>query len=126
MQYLVDTNIASAYFRREKMIVQRMTEIDYFVSFVVIGELYRWAFISNRKAERLAGIRNFARLSTVLTINESTSERFGIIAADLEQRGIPIPINDIWIAAQAIQYDLVLATREQHFQHVSDLKLEMW
>jgi tRNA(fMet)-specific endonuclease VapC len=40
--------------------------------------------------------------------------------------GRPIPENDLWIAALALQHHLTLATRDQHFQHVARLSLEAW
>lgn len=71
-------------------------------------------------------IRIFANIVPPLQLNFATSEYFAVIAADLKLQGIVIPPNDIWIAAQARQYDLVLATRDAHFGHVKDLKIERW
>ncbi|MBA3472116.1 MAG: VapC toxin family PIN domain ribonuclease, partial [Rubrobacter sp.] len=41
-------------------------------------------------------------------------------------KGRPIPENDIWIAAVALQHDLVLASRDSHFEHVEGLQLDRW
>ena len=41
-------------------------------------------------------------------------------------KGRPIPENDIWIAAIALQYDLTLITRDTHFGEVDNLKVESW
>ncbi|HEV8045487.1 MAG TPA: PIN domain-containing protein [Rubrobacter sp.] len=40
--------------------------------------------------------------------------------------GRPIPENDIWIAATALQHGLVLVTRDSHFEHVEGLRVERW
>jgi tRNA(fMet)-specific endonuclease VapC len=125
-QFLLDTNIVSAYLKREKSITLRISEIDYFLSPIVVGELYKWAFGSPRKADLLATVRHFISLSEIRRIDEATTERYGIIAADLEARGQPIPDNDLWIAAQAMRYNLILATRDDHFTHVEGLDYEMW
>jgi predicted nucleic acid-binding protein len=38
----------------------------------------------------------------------------------------PLPDNDIWIAALAIQHELTLVSRDKHFKEVSGLKVEFW
>ena len=48
------------------------------------------------------------------------------IKAELRVKGKMIPDNDIWIAATAFQYDLILATRDGHFQHINGLRIEAW
>ena len=45
---------------------------------------------------------------------------------ELKTRGTPIPENDIWIAAIALQYDLILATNDKHMQLIDKLSIEMW
>ena len=42
------------------------------------------------------------------------------------QKGRPIPENDIWIAALALQHTLVLVSRDAHFREVENLELEVW
>ncbi|MEO1367025.1 MAG: PIN domain-containing protein [Acidobacteriota bacterium] len=44
----------------------------------------------------------------------------------MRQRGRPIPENDMWIAASALQHNLALATRDSHFQTVEDLSVVRW
>ena len=38
---------------------------------------------------------------------------------ELYAKGRPIPQNDIWIASIAIQYELILITRDKYFDNVS-------
>ncbi len=42
---------------------------------------------------------------------------------DLEQRGTMIPVNDIWIAALAIEAGLPLLARDEHFSRVRNLSV---
>jgi len=44
----------------------------------------------------------------------------------LRRAGHPIPENDIWIAAVALQYDFVMVTRDKHFGFVPELNVEIW
>lgn len=47
--------------------------------------------------------------------DEETTHHFARIFAQLRLQGTPIPVNDIWIAALAVQHDLLLFSRDQHF-----------
>jgi tRNA(fMet)-specific endonuclease VapC len=49
-----------------------------------------------------------------------------VIKASLRRKGKPIPENDIWIAAIALQHDLIGATRNIHFNEVDGLSTERW
>ena len=45
---------------------------------------------------------------------------------DFFRSGQPIPANDAWIAALAIQHKLPVLSRDQHFDVVPDLKRKTW
>lgn len=95
------------------------------LSLVTIGEL-RAGFAFGSKKEQ-----NESRLEAVLTlqgvgvlaIDEETTMVYASIYQDLRRKGSMIPTNDMWIAAQAIQHDLTLDTRDKHFDRVANLKL---
>ena len=59
-------------------------------------------------------------------IDTTTSEKFGEISAALYRKGSPIPSNDIWIAATAMQHNLTLVTMDKHFHKVEGLVIENW
>ena len=40
--------------------------------------------------------------------------------------GKPIPENDVWIAALAKEYNLPIASRDKHFEYVSELGITVW
>jgi len=44
----------------------------------------------------------------------------------LFKKGNPVPENDIWIAALAMEHDLSLVTRDEHFKKIDDLKRTAW
>lgn len=56
----------------------------------------------------------------------NTARQYGEIKNKLRKKGRPLPENDIWIAALALQYDLILVTRDQHFDEIDNLKLVSW
>jgi tRNA(fMet)-specific endonuclease VapC len=60
------------------------------------------------------------------SVDAITAQHYGRIRNDLRAIGRPVPENDLWIAAIARQHGLTLVTRDQHFQHIVGLSLEMW
>jgi tRNA(fMet)-specific endonuclease VapC len=99
---------------------------EVFTPVIVLGELYYGARRSSRVQENLARIDEFAARSTVLACDTETARRYGAVKDGLRQKGRPIPENDIWIAAIALQYDLTLVARDAHFEEINDLTLETW
>lgn len=126
---LIDTNIVIAAFKEEASALEKLREIlseQLFVPAIVLGELHYGARRSARTGENLERIEAFARGSNVLPCDETTARLYGSVRDGLHRRGRPIPENDIWIAAVALQHDLVLASRDTHFEHVEGLQLDQW
>jgi tRNA(fMet)-specific endonuclease VapC len=99
---------------------------EVFVPCVALGELYYGAHKSGRVAQNLAKISEFAASSSILSCSEETAQEYGAIKNMLRTKGRPIPENDIWIAAIARQYDLVLATRDTHFDAIESFESQVW
>lgn len=60
---------------------------------------------------------------TVYSVNENTADFYANILDSLRKIGKPIPTNDIWIAAIALQYGFKLYSRDNHFLYVPGLLL---
>jgi tRNA(fMet)-specific endonuclease VapC len=99
---------------------------EVFVPAIVLGELYYGAHKSSRVAENIAKINKFAANNTVMVSDTATAQAYGQIKNSLRAKGRPIPENDIWIAAIAMQYNLALVTRDSHFGEVDGLVIETW
>jgi tRNA(fMet)-specific endonuclease VapC len=88
-----------------------------FIPFIVLAEL-RAGFLCgtlSRQNERiLTRFLNSERVR-ILFPDEDTTHHFARIFAQLRKQGTPIPINDIWIAALAVQHDLILFSNDAHF-----------
>ena len=50
-----------------------------------------------------------------------TADYYAHLFIQLKRAGTPIPDNDLWIAALMLQHNLLLFTRDRHFQHVPQL-----
>jgi len=126
-RYLLDTNVIIALFARETSIAHQLEQAqEVFVPSIALGELYYGAYKSGRAAQNLAKIDEFAASSSILSCSAETAQEYGLIKDALHARGKPIPENDLWIAAIARQYDLVLVTRDTHFDAIDDLGREAW
>ena len=51
-----------------------------------------------------------------------TAEHYARLFVQLKRAGTPIPDNDLWIAALALEHDLLLITRDRHFDRVPQLQ----
>jgi tRNA(fMet)-specific endonuclease VapC len=124
---LLDTNIVIALFANDATIKEHLVKTDeVFIPSVVIGELFYGAYKSARSKENISRIDNFAGSSIVLGCDTETARLYGEIKYALSVKGHPIPENDIWIAAIAIQHDLTLISRDAHFVEVDNLKIAVW
>jgi len=55
---------------------------------------------------------------SLLFPDAATTHYYTTVYLDLRRAGTPIPTNDIWIAALVLQHDLVLFTRDGHFDRI--------
>ena len=118
-RYLLDTNIVIALFANETGVQQRLAEAnEVFIPSIVVGELYYGAYKSARVEENLARLDTFVASNTILPCDTATARQYGTIKNTLRAKGRPIPENDIWIAAVAMQYHFTLVARDGHFQEV--------
>ena len=123
---LLDTTVVIAAFRRDASIRQRLASVQSVVTTTVLGELYYGAHRAQRSAQQFALIFQLITTSTVLDCDQRTAEDYGRVKHALDRQGTPIPENDIWIAASALQHGLSLATRDGHFNSVPGLIVEQW
>lgn len=124
MRILLDTNAYPALLRGRDEIAERVRVAEQILfSTIVVGELL-YGFRNGSRAHE-----NTARLDAFLanprvrlcTAGRVTADRFGRIAAELRRAGTPIPTNDIWIGAQAMETGAELLSYDQHFRAIPGL-----
>ena len=124
---LLDTSVVVRHFRDGSVLAGKLKAYEeLYLPQAALAELYAGAFRSARPEKNLQLITRFLEAVDVLVPDESTPEIYGRISAQLAKEGTPIPQNDIWIAAIALQSSLPLATVDYHFQHVSGLTVLLW
>lgn len=125
--FLLDTNIVIALFDSDEAIIANIKIANQIIlPSVVIGELYYGAFNSSKKLENIEKINQFRMDANVINCDSLTGFYYGKIKSELKVKGNPIPENDIWIAALALQHNLILVSRDKHFQKIDNLTTHKW
>ena len=123
---IIDTNFYVAFKKRDDAAVVTLKKADYIaVNTVILGELlagFRCGTREEQNREELDLFFDSPRVD-LLSVDEGTAEFYAQIFADLKQKGRPIPTNDLWLAASAMQHGLALATYDDHFNSISGLLL---
>lgn len=124
---MLDTSAYSAFLRGNadiKHALQRADEI--YLTPVILGELYSGFKIGAQEKKNRETLQDFLaspRVS-VIDIDEETSERYAVILCDLRAKGTPVPTNDLWIAASAMQNGLRLITTDSHYLKIPQVLTE--
>ena len=128
MRLLVDTNAYAELAKGNshvRLLLQSADEIV--MSTVVMGELYAGFKFGWRWSENARQLREF--LDTpgveVTAPDAMIAERYGELIRVLKKKGTPIPANDIWIAATALETASRVVTFDTHFQHVPGLMMAL-
>lgn len=126
-RYLLDTAIVLALFANDPAVVRPIEQADeVFIPSIVLGELYYGARRSGNVVENVARVYEFAQANTILACDAETSRWYSVIKEVLLQKGALIPENDVWVAAIALHYGLILVTRDEHFANITNLKTVHW
>ena len=95
-----------------------------YLPYVVLAEL-RFGFVSGNQATRNEQrLQQFLLTPNVETLwaDDQTTHEYARLRNYLRQKGTPLPTDDIWIAALAVQHDLPLYTRDAHFDRLPQVK----
>ncbi len=90
---------------------------------VVFGELYYGFKYGTRFYDNNIRLKKFMIEFEVaiIHVDEDVATHFGDIYANLRRRGKPIPTNDIWIAASAMNVGGSLLTLDRHFRYIPEI-----
>ena len=121
---IVDTSEWAQYFRvalsAEAVEVRRLlTSGDVVMVGIVYAELFRGA----RDGDQLRTLQEELDALSFLQTRKETWRRAGALMAELQWRGLTIPLPDAVIAAQALEHQCRVFTRDEHFRRVPELEL---
>ncbi len=124
MRLLLDTSAYSALLRGHRAVAATVRRADrVLLSVVGVGELLYGFRHGERYEENAARLEAFLAnpAVTLLEAGRATADRFARIATSLRRKGRPIPTNDIWIAAHAMEAGADLLSSDAHFGAVDGL-----
>jgi tRNA(fMet)-specific endonuclease VapC len=125
-RYLLDTNALIDLLNGHSALESVLLEHGAVTSIIAIGELFFGAEKSRRAADNKAKIEDVLKHIDILYCDLDTARIYGQVVNSLQQQGTPIPQNDCWIAALALQHRLILMTRDAHFRHIKLLQTANW
>lgn len=124
---LLDTSSYSAFMSGEEKIKSALqTAEEIYFSPIVVGELLAGFMRGKNEGKNRRELGQFFLSPRVdlLPIDEETSERYALILNSLREKGTPVPTNDLWIAASAMQYGLRVLTTDRHYQRIPQILVE--
>ena len=121
---MLDTSAYAAFKRGQQRAIEalRRPRVILLPS-IVLGELLGGFEVGTRCAQNrqeLEAFRQSERVS-IVPITDETAERYARVYAHLRRVGRPIPTNDLWIAASAMEHGAELLTADAHFLHVPQI-----
>ncbi|MCL4513710.1 MAG: type II toxin-antitoxin system VapC family toxin [Candidatus Eremiobacteraeota bacterium] len=125
---LIDTSAYSSFMRGNPTFKQAVQKIDaIYFNPIVIGELLTGFLKGKRREENKKELDVFLSSPRVkiLEINEETGEKYAVILNALWKAGTPVPTNDIWIAASAMQYGLRVLTSDMHYGKIPQITADI-
>ena len=123
---LLDTNGYSALLCGDRKVLATLNDAaSLWFSVIVQGELYAGFRAGTKYRQNVEALDRFLAMPSVqfAPVTQDTAEIFGELKAYLKSAGKPIPMNDVWIASQAIEHAAVLLTYDQHFQALPQVRL---
>jgi len=121
MRVAIDTNRITDLFRGDLELAEQLgTAEEVWIPLFALGEI-KAGFQGGTQQRRNESLLNrlLAKPTvSVLLPGRETAEHYARIFVQLKQAGTPVPDNDLWIAALVLEHDLVLITRDRHFERI--------
>lgn len=124
MRVALDTNRLTDLFRGDVELAQQLsTAEEVWIPLFALGEI-KAGFqggTQHRHNENL--LNRFLAKPTVAVLlpSRETAEQYARLFVQLRRAGTPIPDNALWIAALVLEHDLILITRDRHFERIPQL-----
>ena len=124
---ILDTNALSAFVDGEPAvgeILRRHAQAA--LPVIVLGE-FRYGIAQSRHRAQYEGwLAAHLPDFEILNITDETASAYAALRLALKRAGRPIPANDAWIAALALQHGFTVLSRDEHFDAVANVKRERW
>ncbi len=124
---ILDTNALSAFVDGDPPVGERLAaESRAALPVIVLGEFRYGISASRYRARYEQWLDQHARAFEILAVTEATTLTYARVRLALKRMGRPIPANDAWIAALAVQHRLPVLSRDEHFDGIPGVRRESW
>jgi tRNA(fMet)-specific endonuclease VapC len=124
MKICLDTNAYTEFKKGSSALTNLIETADeIFIPIAVLGELFAGFYLGSKTQHNVAELNEFLDLPgiTIVEANRDIAHRYGLLVKDLSKKGIPIPTNDVWIAASAFETGSHLVSYDRHFEKIPGL-----
>jgi tRNA(fMet)-specific endonuclease VapC len=122
---LLDTNAYTSLLTGDTRVLDTVASAEVvFMSIFVLGELYAGFRGGTKNVKNRNILEKFLVKPTVKILNATseTAEIFGSLKNNLKKAGTPLPINDVWIAAHAMETGSLIITYDCHFEKIPGIR----
>ncbi|MFI5343663.1 MAG: type II toxin-antitoxin system VapC family toxin [Chlamydiales bacterium] len=121
---LIDTNAYASFKKGEISMIEIIQQSESIaVSPIMLGELLAGFDGGSKMQQNKIELQKFLESPRVkiYPVTLDTSHYFSLIYCSLKSKGKPIPTNDMWIAAQAMEHGCVVCTYDKHFTYIEGI-----
>ena len=124
---ILDTNALSAIADGDEGLADELGSVSVpSLPSIVLGE-FRYGILGSKFHARYERwLQSSLAAFSILSVDGDTAVHYAAIRFGLRSRGTPIPENDIWIAALALQYRLPVLSRDRHFGFIPEIRHVAW
>ena len=122
---LIDTNAYTAFMLGDAAVVEVVAHAERIcLNSIVLGELLGGFAAGKRESKSRAELARFldSPRVEVVPVTAQTADSCALVYSGLRRKGVPIPTNDLWIAASALEHGAALLTRDAHFARIDGLR----
>jgi tRNA(fMet)-specific endonuclease VapC len=124
---ILDTNALSAFVDGDAGVGDALrTQARAAIPVIVLGEFRYGIAQSRRRSSYEAWLESNLIHFDILAVTDETAVAYAALRVTLKRSGRPIPANDAWIAALALQHRLPILSRDEHFDAVPGLNRRSW
>jgi tRNA(fMet)-specific endonuclease VapC len=124
---ILDTNALSAFVDGDPGVGEILRrESRAAIPVIVLGEFRYGMATSRHRAAYETWLDRHLPAFEILMVTDETAVVYATLRLGLKQSGQPIPANDAWIAALALEHRLSILSRDQHFDAVAGLRRTAW
>jgi predicted nucleic acid-binding protein len=130
MKYVVDSDTLIYFFKNNKKVVKKFSEINkrnIHTTIINYSELLFGAYNSEKVEENKKKFKSFLKSIKILNFDRSAAENFARLKAELKREGNMIDDMDLMIASICISNNYILITNNvKHFGRIENLTIENW